>query len=272
MDIITSRANKLITECAKLSLKKHRDEKGLFFFEGVKLFEEALISGIEIKYVFITEKMYPNIKDKLTNLDFYVVSDSVYEKLSAEKSPQGVICIAKYIDKSDKFTTIYNMDEIFKVNNPERCARFFVLESIRDPGNLGTVMRSALAFGIDYLILSSDCADIYSNKTVRASMGAVFKLPIILSDNLVDTIEKLKTNGYSLYAALLDENSTPLNLLKTTPKTVFVVGNEGHGISDKTKVACGGSVYIPMCENTESLNATSAANVLMWEQYKNLLK
>ncbi len=259
MEYISSRTNPLIIRMAKLADKKHRDEEGLFPIEGIKLFEELLKSGITPCYAFATEKTAELLKLLPESVKCYLVSDSVYEKITCEKSPQGIFCAIKYLDNLHKFDTIYS--GIFP-------SSVFCLDSIRDPGNLGTVVRSARAFGIDTLILSSDCADIYSPKTMRASMGALFTVKTLRTRDLSSTIGRMRDMGYRTYAATLDEKATRLPSLAVDSTACFVVGNEGHGLSPNVVEACGNTVYIPMMGECESLNASIAASLLMWEIFK----
>ena len=255
--VITSRANPLIVQMSKLSDKKYRDDERLFIFEGYKLAEEAIKSGVEIEYIFHTENC-DFFDNKVLSCRKFIVSDNVYSKISNEKSPQGVFCAAKYIDNFHKKVKIYN--------NPT--GKVFIISSVRDPGNLGTIIRSACAFGVDELILSGDCADIYNPKTVRASMGSLFRQRITVADDLVGTAVNLQNNGYTVYAAALDDNAANLRDITFTDKTCFTVGNEGHGLPDEYIRICDGTVIIPMTEGSESLNAAIAASILMWEAYR----
>ena len=141
------------------------------------------------------------------------------------------------------------------------------MDSIRDPGNLGTIIRASLAFGIGEVILSGDCADIYNAKTVRASMGTVFRQKITVCTDLCASIAVLRASGFEVLAAMLDDSAARLNEIRITDKTVFIVGNEGHGISGEVAEAASGRVYIPMEEGAESLNAAMAATVFMWQGF-----
>lgn len=273
--VITSRNNPLIRETAKLADKKYRAASQSFFFEGKKLFEEALKAEIGIQCVFVTEKFYENhkfefIKDNALNFRKIIVTDSVYGKISEEKSPEGVFCVAKYIDIFHKNVKIYN---IGKNNTAAANGKIFIVSEVRDAGNLGTIIRCALAFGVDELILSSDCADIYSPKTIRASMGALFKQKITVCGSLTQAASELKLHGHSVYAASLSEKSRNIKDIITAAKEnerdkiVFAVGNEGHGLGESFISACSGSVIIPVSNGVESLNVSAAAAILMWETY-----
>ncbi len=258
--LITSRSNPAVVAAAALHDKKYRDEQHLFLFEGIKLFREAVLSGIDIVSVFTSEKNLPFCREMLPGKDIIQVSDSVIEKLSTEKSPQGVICVAKYIDKIHNLNKIYTMKDFIS-----RDRRIMILSSLRDPGNLGTVIRTASAFGTDELILSADCADIYNPKTVRAAMGTLFRQRITYAANLRDAVIMMTKAGYNVCAAVLDRESERLDKMKITSKTAFVIGNEGHGISPDIIEAAGSKVYIPMEDGVESLNAAAAAAVFMWQ-------
>jgi len=249
-NIITSRTNKTIVEASKLKDRKYREQKGLYYFEGRKLFEEALESAVTFESVFITEKYVKtqNIPLDRVNAPIYTVTDTVYEKLSDDRAPDGIFCIAKKnIPAKAELGTV------------------FILCSVRDPGNLGTCIRSARAFGIDTLILH-DCADEYNAKVIRASMGAFFRQSMHRTENIEETIRKLYDDGYIVLPSALSANSTSLSDITITPKTVFIVGNEGHGVPESVIKACNNtSVLIPMRGDTESLNASVAASLLMWE-------
>ena len=264
--LITSRSNPLIVAAASLKEKKYREKNGLFLLEGFKLFEEATKSDMCLTQVFATEKMYKKCAEAAPNIEITEVSESVFEKISTEKSPQGVICVAKYIDKIHNINKIYNEEEF-----SESKRRILLLSSLRDPGNLGTVIRSAAAFGCDEIIMSCDCADIYNPKTVRAAMGTLFRQKITTVPSLSDTVKAMNEGGYAVYAAVLDEKAVPLNALKITEKTAFIIGNEGHGIDEDVIKTASRTVYIPMANGVESLNASAAAAVFMWQSMASTL-
>ena len=266
MEIITSRSNPKIQLAASLSDKKARKETGLFFFEGRKLFLEANLKNVPLHSVFFTEQnrefVLDNIRDESVAL--YMVNDSVYGKLTEEKAPEGIFCLAKTIDKYHNFDTIY----IPVKNEGEKSRSKMLLCSVRDPGNLGTIIRSAAAFGLGELILTKDCADIYNSKTVRASMGMLFDRHISIVNDPLDAIAALQKSGQAVYAAALHHNSRSLFSLTDCADACFVIGNEGHGLSEDIIEACDASVIIPMMEGTESLNASIAASLLLYEQFR----
>lgn len=152
----------------------------------------------------------------------------------------------------------------------EKGSRFMAV-SVRDPGNLGTVIRSARAMGIDCLILSSDCADLYNPRTIRGAMGALFSLPTLTVADPVGSVGALQKSGYDVYAAALTPTACDVRTVEITPNTCFMVGNEGHGLPDDLVAAANRAVIIPMQNGSESLNVAAASSLLLWEMGKILL-
>ncbi len=268
---ITSRSNPRIVDAAKLQDKKHRSKTGRFFFEGHKLFSEARAASVPIECVIAEEHAFEKYADLFANPTFEIltVPSSVYEKITAEQAPQGIFCIAKSLHNL-KFshTNAMNGSQFGDIIDTEAPQKLLICDGLRDPGNLGTVIRTANALGFDRLILSSDCADLYNPKTVRAAMGALFRLPMEITDSIPETARHLRAQNYDVRAAALNETAQPLGSYTVTEHTVFVIGNEGHGLSEETVAACCGSVIIPMAEGAESLNAAIAAALLMWERIR----
>ncbi len=252
MEFITSRNNKTVIEISKLKDKKHRERSGLYYFEGHKLFAEALDSSVEITQVFVREDRYDDYKFLLDRTDatIYTVSESVYEKLTDDKAPDGILAVAKKPD----ITGAIN-------------GKCFILSEVRDPGNIGTCIRSARAFGMDTLILHS-CADVYNPKVIRSTMGAFFRQSILITEDIISTLNTLTDKGYEVFPTALSDNSISLSDININEKTVFIVGNEGHGISEEILDHCKSAVIIPMKGDTESLNASVAASILLWEMSK----
>ena len=269
-DVIRSRQNRAVVELCKLTERKHREEKRLFRFDGIKLLDEAIQKDLSIEGVFLREDKSESIRaflaerhgtDVFTRLGTVrTVSEDVFEKISEEKSPEGVITIAKYIDKFEKFATIYNSADFFKVKK----SPIVLLESVRDPSNLGAIVRSAAALGVQALIVSKDCADIYHPKAIRASMGMIFGQAIYRVDDLTQVIGLLQKSGRRVFAATLEERSVVLGRFPLIAGDCVVIGNEGHGISKETVSACDHSILIPMQPMAESFNAAVAASILMW--------
>ena len=271
-EIISSRNNPIVKWASSLSLKKgHRDAES-FIAEGEKLTLEALKSELPVTHILVMESKRERVLELLSsytgcsifdNCRVIVLSDAAFEKISTEKAPQGVISVIKYLDFFRNMDIIYK--EEFFISEGERA---LALYSLRDPGNLGAVIRSAVAFGVEHIVLSSDSADIYSPKTVRAAMGSLFKVKITVVGDMTSFIESAKANGRRIFAAELSENAKSVKEISLCANDIFMIGNEGHGIPSEISSICTGSVYIPISDKTESLNASVAAAIFMWEQSK----
>ena len=274
-EIIRSRQNRTVVELCKLTDRKARESQRLFRFDGVKLFCEAVKKGVELQTVVMRESSVKALTERLRktcgNAVFdgswrvLLLSDELFDKISEEKSPEGIITIAKYIDKFQKFATIYNSADFLRMRNES----VVLLESVRDPSNIGAVIRSAAAIGVDRLIISEDCADIYHPKAVRASMGTLFDQRIDRVPDLCEVIRGLRESGRRVFAAALDDRAVRLGSFPIKTGDCVVIGNEGHGLSSDVIAACDHSVIIPMTDRAESFNAAVAASILMWEFQKN---
>lgn len=265
---ISSRQNPFVLLLGSLNDRKGREREGLFRFDGFKLFAEAAACGVPLRYVVLREDAAEKFGERVASLapgtDVRVLSESAFSKISEEKSPEGIITVAKYIDKLHKKDKINNIPALLAGK------KVLALESVRDPGNLGTVIRSAAAFGIDALLLSADCADIYHPRTLRAAMGAVFSRQLVLTDDLPGALRGLRAGGRRAFAATLSPDAVLLGDAGLCASDTVVIGNEGHGLSPEVTAACTGSVILPMCQGpgVESLNAAAAATVFMWELSK----
>lgn len=260
MSLISAKDNPLIKNTVKLKKSaRHRRKNGLFIAEGVRVCIDAMLSGADIEVFFVTESATEKNPEEYSMLSGYsktthFVTPAVFSQISDTQTPQGFLCLVKTLDKSCQFDTI-------KVNG-----KMIALEQMQDPNNLGTVLRSAEAFGIDGVILSADCCDIYSPKVVRGSMGAVFRLPFIICDSVP---EYLRDNPSVIsYAAVVDAQATPIAEFDFKPPCVALIGNEGNGLRTKTVAACTHRLTIPMNGKAESLNAAVAASILIWEMTK----
>ena len=269
-EIITSRQNPLVSLAAGLAERKVRRREGMFRFDGKKLFREALLAELPLYAVLIREGNAPEILDFVSDLSLpevvraVLLPDSLFDRISEEKAPEGVICIAKTLDKIHKIVTI---DKCAPENDVIPEGKTLLLESVRDPGNLGTIIRSARAFGVQNLVLSSDCADLYNPRTIRAAMGTLFSQRVYLAEDLLGVIGQLRKRG-RVYAAALREDAARLGEVTFGANDAALVGNEGHGLSDEALAACSDTLYIPMECGVESLNAGIAASVILWELYR----
>ena len=271
-EIISSRQNPVVKWAASLSDKKSREKNASFIAEGEKLCFEAALSSLPVSHIFVSESkrdaILPRIKEAYSGSlydDTRVIclSDSAFEKISTEKAPQGIIIIIKYLDFFRRVDIIYNVD--FFLSPDERA---IALCSLRDPSNLGAVIRSAVAFGVEHIILSADSADLYNPKTVRAAMGGLFKIKASIVSDFSGFVKAARKAGRRVFAAELTDSAIALNEACVSSTDIFVIGNEGHGIPREVSVECDKSVFIPISSDTESLNAAVAASILLWEQSK----
>ncbi len=263
MEIIKSKDNKTIKHISKLIAdSRYRKLNKEFAVEGKRLCKDALISNREIVTALVTDDFCSNINNK----DFmdliskepckkYIVDNRIFSTLSDTKTPQGVLFVLKTLDKNNDF------DKIIKHG------KVLALENIQDPSNLGTILRTAEAFCIDLVVMSKNCCDIYSPKVVRGSMGAVFRQKVYIADDFVEFIKEYNKIGQS-YAAVLDDESIKLGECEFLDSCMAVVGNEGNGLTKETIQVCTNKLYIPMSGKAESLNASVAASLIMWEMIK----
>lgn len=250
---IASRQNARVVATSRLDEKKFREKSGMFLCEGVKLtLEAAEFCCLRELYVRESdaERHAVCVRSVLdVGGEAFVLSDAAFDKITTEKSPQGIISVAARRKISE--TVPPNGNVLF-------------LDSVRDPGNLGTVLRSACALGSVTVALYS-CADLYAPRTVRAAMGALFKLNIIELSSPGDFLSACASDGRRILGAALRDDCLTLGSYDCRDNDVIVIGNEGHGISSDVCALCDSFVIIPMNENTESLNAATAASVILWE-------
>lgn len=258
---ISSRKNATLLRAHSLSAdKSQRDELCLFCTEGVKLFEEAILSGLVIESVFFTQDALDKYSDVLNmcdkNTSMYLVTDECFNKLTTEKAPQGIYaCIRKPVQSS--------------VDKEQ--GNFIILDEIQNPLNIGAIIRCAYSLGQDKIVLSSNCADPYGPKTVRAAMGSLFKVKLFTNVDINKFVNEQKEFGNRVFCTALHTNSKTLGTFEFAKSDSIIFCNEGHGASKELLSLCTDSVFIPMQKGAESLNAATAASVVIWEKNKNLL-
>ncbi len=270
--VVTSRNNATVKWAATLSDKKGRQASRAFLAEGVKLTLEAISAGLPVTHVFIDVERRADLKDVVKSelfksgredVEIFLLSSSAFEKISTEKAPQGLISAIKYLDFFFNIDIIYK--EEFFLGQQERT---IALYSVRDPANLGAIIRSCVAFGVDHIVLSEDCADLYNPKTVRSAMGSLFKVKTTRVKQFGAFVTAAMDNGRRVMTAELSPSALSLNDARLTSSDIIVIGNEGHGVSAEISRLCNTAVYIPISNKTESLNAAVAAGIFMWEQSK----
>lgn len=238
--LITSLNNEHIKELMKLKDKKYRDESGLFLVDTKHLVMEAYKAGLLKELILHKDELYP------LDIDITYVTNDILKKISQTTTPSRVMGL---VEKK-------------KVNNIIG-ERVLILDNIQDPGNLGTIIRSAVAFNIDTIIISDDTVDIYNPKVVRASQGMIFHINIIRR-NIHKTINELKNEGYKIVGTKVT-NGHDVKEASIYSHFALIIGNEGHGISKEIDDLCDEYLYIKMNEKCESLNAGVAASIIMYE-------
>ncbi len=251
--MITSTSNAQVKRLLQLQKKsKARNEEKVFLVEGLRMFEEVPRERVE--KVYISETLYNKKKHDLNLQDFSVevLSDTVFQYVSDTKTPQGILCIVKQKE--------YDLAQIMGTTNPH----FMVLDNLQDPGNLGTIVRTAEGAGVHAVFVSKESVDIYNPKTIRSTMGSIYRMPVIYVDDLLELLELLKSKGVKSYAAHLDGKNT-YDKESYQSGTAILIGNEGNGLRDEVAEQADIKVRIPMAGQVESLNAAIAASVLMFE-------
>lgn len=263
MDIIRSKDNSKIKYVRNLNLKKFRDEESAFVVEGIKFVGEAVNEGVDIKFLLVNEEVYS--KDEVVKLinfidenKLVVCTNQVFSSAADTVSAQGVLAV---INKN----TVNKNDVINKYKFIIMCDR------IQDPGNLGTIVRIADAFGPAALLLNKGCVDVFNPKVVRASAGAIFRVPIIYAQSDLEYINKLKDNDFFIVTTVVDSEYTFDNVEKKD-KICIVIGNEGQGVSQEIINNSDMPLTIKMTGRAESLNASVAAGISIYEIRKKLLK
>lgn len=221
------------------------------------MFGEAPMERIE--RVYLTQsaaaQMYEKYGDRLSGLSCETVSDEVFVKMSDTKTPQGILCLVRQQH--------YNIEEILRENKGKRML-FIILEDIQDPGNLGTIFRTAEAAGADGVIMSSWTADIYNPKTIRSTMGSVYRVPFFHVDQMEEAVRRLQKAGVAVYAAHLG-GTAAYDACDYQKSTAFLIGNEAKGLREETAACADARITIPMAGKVESLNAAVASSILLFE-------
>ena len=254
--MITSTSNAQVKKLLQLQKKsKARNEEQIFLVEGLRMFLE--VPEERVQKVYISETLYNKKKQEL-NLDRFsveILSDTVFQYVSDTKTPQGILCIVQQKK--------YDINELLKLENPH----FIVLDNLQDPGNLGTIVRTAEGAGVNAVFLSRESVDIYNPKTIRSTMGSIYRMPVIYVDDLLKLLKLFKEKGIKSYAAHLD-GERAYDKENYQSGTAILVGNEGNGLRDEVAGLADVWVQIPMQGQVESLNAAIAASILMFEVYR----
>ena len=253
--MITSTNNAQIKNIIQLNKKaKARREQGLFAAEGKKMFWEAPKEWIEKVYITESLSEEPEIIGRVQeqNVPYEIVTDAVFRQMSDTLTPQGVLTLLKKPE--------YTLEDILGGENP----LVMILEDLQDPGNLGTILRTAEGAGVQGVLMTKTCVDITNPKVIRSTMGSVYRMPFLYVEDVVSLKQELKKRNIRTYAAhLKGENSYEQE--DYAAGTAFLIGNEGNGLTEEAAASADCLIRIPMCGKVESLNAAMAAGILMYE-------
>ena len=249
--MITSSNNPQLKNIIQLNKKaKVRREQGLFVVEGWKMYTE--VPKEQLEKVYIAEHFLEKHPEVLQKDPCEVVADKVFAAVSDTQTPQGILCLVKQKKR--------DLDEVLKKQHP----LLLLLEDLQDPGNVGTILRTAEGAGVDGVIMTKNCVDIYNPKTIRSTMGSIYRVPFFVVEDLDETLNLLKKHEVTTYAAHL-RGQRDYDKEDYSGGTAILIGNEGNGLSDHLSEQADCLVKIPMCGQLESLNSAMAAGIFMYE-------
>ena len=254
MIVIESKDNALFKYTKKLKERKHRTKENKYIIEGFRLVQEAFKANCNIEYIIVNESGKEKVEDYLSeymdNIKIYEMKNELFSQLSSTENTQGIVAIAN-INNS-----------ISDINGD-----FYLLcDKVQDPGNLGTIIRTAHAAGVNAVILTKGTVDIYNDKTIRSTMGSIFYVPIIQDEDL-SVVKDLKEKGFSIVATSLEGKNDFFDE-DLTGKIVITVGNEGNGVSNEVYDISDKKVKIPMPGGAESLNVGVATSIILYERVR----
>lgn len=251
--MITSVSNQQIRHLLQLQKKaRARKEEGVFIVEGIKMYQEAPREWIVKTYVsesFLKKTEYQHV---LGQPDAEILSDEVFRKVSDTQTPQGILCVVRMPENS--------LESMLTQEAP----LFLLAENIQDPGNLGTIVRTGEGAGVSGVIMSRDTVDIFNPKTIRSTMGSIYRVPFLYAEDFQDVIRRIQSRGISVYAAHL-KGTASYDDKDYTGGTAFLIGNEGNGLTEETAALATDYIRIPMNGEVESLNAAVASALLLYE-------
>lgn len=294
--MITSSSNRAVRDVIQFNQKaKARNKQGVFVAEGIKMFAEA--PSAQIERVYIAKRMEEQIRgqygEKLRKLSCEIVSDDVFDKMSDTKTPQGILCLVrqfhyrledmlagKYRVNSSGVNIVMNTGAdpgsiaggsfgagpgaAKPARKDAKQMLLILLEDLQDPGNLGTIFRTGEGAGVDGIIMSGQTVDVYNPKTIRSTMGSVYRVPFLYVDDICEVIRTLQANEISVYAAHL-KSKKYYDCYDYRKGTAFLIGNESAGLKEETAECADAYIRIPMAGKVESLNAAVASSILLYE-------
>ena len=258
---ITSKDNEIIKHIKKLKEKKYRDQYNEFIIEGTKMIEEALEEKAKIKSIIICDDcknqgaIPSDLMYEIAKLDCIYVSEKVFNTITDVINPQGIMAVLEKPVSSENVID-YNNEIIL------------ALDGIQDPGNLGTILRTVDSIGLTQILVSKGTADAYNSKVIRSTMGAIFRVKVIETENLVKTIKEIKKHKITVYATDLRTDKSIYDI--DYNKSAIIIGNEANGVSEDVLKEASERIKIPMLGKTESLNAAVATSVILYEAYRQM--
>lgn len=257
MIVIESKDNTLFKYTKKLKERKHRAKENKYIIEGFRLVQEAFKAKCNIEYIIVNEggkgKLEEYLSQYMDNVKIYEMRNELFFQLTSTENTQGIIAV------SNINNSISNINGDF----------YLLCDKVQDPGNLGTIIRTAHAAGVNAIILTKGTVDIYNDKTIRSTMGSIFYMPIIY-DNDLSLLKKLKGDGFALVATSLEESKNFFDE-DLSGKVILSVGNEGNGISEEIFELADKKVKIPMPGGAESLNVGVATSIILFEKVRQSL-
>ena len=253
IDMITSVTNQKVKRIVQLNKKAGaRKKEGVFIAEGIKMFLEAPEGMLEEVYVSEGFAKEGEVLEKLEGYSYETVSGEVFAKMSDTQSPQGILCVVR--------RPVYRLAEML---GGDCGTLFLILEDLQDPGNLGTIVRTGEGAGVSGIIMSRDTVDIYNPKTIRATMGSIYRVPFLYTEDIPGTVRQMQEKGIGIYAAHL-KGRKYYDECDFQKPTAFLIGNEGNGLTDETAGLADTYIRIPMAGRLESLNAAVASALLLY--------
>ena len=259
---ITSKDNETIKHIRKLKEKKYRDEYGEYVIEGIKLINEAIEENAKIKTILVCDnckkqkKINQNSMYEVAKQNCLYVDEKVFNTITDVQNPQGILAVVE--KKGEEKEINYNEDVIV------------VLDDIQDPGNIGTILRTLDSIGLSKVIICKKSGDVYNSKVVRSTMGAIFRVKIIESENLVETLKIIKKHKFKVISTSLDTDKNMYDV--EYKKVAIVMGNEANGVSKEIQEMSDEKIKIPMIGKTESLNVSVATAVVLYEYVRQKIK
>ena len=263
MQVISSKDNEFIKHVKKLKDKKYRDLNNEYIIEGIKIIEEAINENANIKQVVIcddcekTSNIPKDLMYEIAKQECVYVTSKLFESLTDVTNPQGILAIVE--KNTVKSQTAGNEEEEIDYNQDIIVA----LDDIQDPGNLGTILRTVDSIGLSQILVSKGTADSYNPKVVRSTMGAIFRVKIIECEDLEKTLKEIKKHKFEIVVTSLQTKNSIYDI--DYKKKVIVIGNEANGVEEKIQKLADKKVKIPMLGKTESLNASVATGIILYE-------